>query len=94
LVSVHLPPFFPSAALKVLIYQSVNCALSPCRLKKPGAGERIQVLKQTAITMTVAGGAVVTVPVISSTLSVKQTRQEYLEEHSIRVDISGICQVV
>jgi len=47
-------------------------------------------LKQTAIAMTVAGGAVVTVPFISSMLPAQQSRKEYLEEHSVLVDISDI----
>ena len=46
-------------------------------------------LKQTAIAMTVAGGAVVTIPFISSMRPV-QTEQEYLDEHNALVDISDI----
>jgi len=46
-------------------------------------------LKGTVIAMAVGGGAVVTVPFISSMRSV-QTREEYLEEKSILVDISDI----
>jgi ubiquinol-cytochrome c reductase iron-sulfur subunit len=50
---------------------------------------RRKFLKGTLIAMSIGGGAVVTVPFISSMRSV-QTRQEYLEEHSVLVDLSGI----